>query len=264
MPRLDAERIALWKSFQMAGEVVSRRIEAEMFDEFHLALPQFDMLAILANNKDQLRVKELLVRIEPEGIEEVILCTNPNTEGEVTAMRGDRRAGDDGAIVAGIARIDGRRIVVVGTQKGTDTESNIRRGFGMPHPEGYRKAMRAFELAERLHLPLLTLIDTPGAHPGPESEQHGIAEAIAAARAAGMAVYAVEQTDASVSLASMPTPAAGIVLVFGNEVSGVEPGTLSRCDGALEVPQFGLKHSLNVSVCGGAVLWEACRRYRGL
>ena len=96
-------------------------------------------------------------------------------------LRGDRRAGDDGAIVAGIARIDGRRIVVVGTQKGTDTESNIRRGFGMPHPEGYRKAMRAFDLAERLHLPVLTLIDTPGAHPGPESEQHGIAEAIAAA-----------------------------------------------------------------------------------
>jgi len=100
---------------------------------------------------------------------------------EFVELRGDRRAGDDGAIVAGIARIDGRRIVVVGTQKGTDTESNIRRGFGMPHPEGYRKAMRAFELAERLHLPLLTLIDTPGAHPGPESEQRGIAEAIAAA-----------------------------------------------------------------------------------
>jgi len=96
-------------------------------------------------------------------------------------MRGDRRAGDDGAIVAGIARIDGRRVVVVGTQKGTDTESNIRRGFGMPHPEGYRKALRAFEIAERLHLPVLTLIDTPGAHPGPESEQRGIAEAIAAA-----------------------------------------------------------------------------------
>jgi acetyl-CoA carboxylase carboxyl transferase alpha subunit len=95
-------------------------------------------------------------------------------------LRGDRRAGDDGAIVAGIARIDGRRIVVVGTQKGRDTESNIRRGFGMPHPEGYRKAMRAFELAERLHLPVLTLVDTPGAHPGPESEQRGIAEAIAA------------------------------------------------------------------------------------
>jgi acetyl-CoA carboxylase carboxyl transferase subunit beta len=100
---------------------------------------------------------------------------------EFVELRGDRRAGDDGAIIAGIASIDGRRIVVVGTQKGTDTESNIRRGFGMPHPEGYRKAMRAFELAERLHLPVLTLVDTPGAHPGPESEQHGIAEAIAAA-----------------------------------------------------------------------------------
>ena len=96
-------------------------------------------------------------------------------------LRGDRRAGDDGAIVAGIARIDERRIVVVGTQKGRDTESNIRRGFGMPHPEGYRKAERAFELAERLHLPVLTLVDTPGAHPGPESEQRGIAEAIASA-----------------------------------------------------------------------------------
>jgi acetyl-CoA carboxylase carboxyl transferase alpha subunit len=100
---------------------------------------------------------------------------------EFVELRGDRRAGDDGAIVAGIARIDGRRIVVVGTQKGRDTESNIRRGFGMPHPEGYRKAERAFELAERLHLPVLTLVDTPGAHPGPESEQRGIAEAIASA-----------------------------------------------------------------------------------
>ena len=90
------------------------------------------------------------------------------------------------------------------------------------------------------------------------------AEAVAAARASGMAVFAVEQTDASVSLAQMPTPPSGILLVFGNEVSGVEPATLALCDGALEVPQFGLKHSLNVSVCGGAVLWEACRRYRGL
>ncbi len=90
------------------------------------------------------------------------------------------------------------------------------------------------------------------------------ATAIAAAREAGMAVYAVEQTDASISLAAMPTPSAGILLVFGNEVSGVESDTLALCDGALEVPQFGLKHSLNVSVCGGAVLWEACRRYRGL
>ena len=89
-------------------------------------------------------------------------------------------------------------------------------------------------------------------------------EAVAAARAAGMAVYAVEQADSSLSLAEMPCPEAGIVLIFGNEVTGVESQTLALCDGALEVPQYGLKHSLNVSVCGGAVLWEACRRYRNL
>ena len=79
----------------------------------------------------------------------------------------------------GFARIGGRRIAVVGQQKGADTEENIRRNFGMPHPEGYRKAMRVMELAERFGLPLVTFVDVPGAHPGPESEERGIAEAIA-------------------------------------------------------------------------------------
>ena len=78
-----------------------------------------------------------------------------------------------------LARIDGRTVVVVGQQKGADTDENIRRNFGMPHPEGYRKAMRAMLLAERLGLPVITFVDVPGAHPGPESEERGIAEAIA-------------------------------------------------------------------------------------
>ena len=94
-------------------------------------------------------------------------------------LHGDRLFGDDAAIVAGFARIDGRRIVVVGQQKGADTDENIRRNFGMPHPEGYRKAMRVMELAERFGLPVVTFVDVPGAHPGPESEERGIAEAIA-------------------------------------------------------------------------------------
>jgi acetyl-CoA carboxylase carboxyl transferase subunit beta len=94
-------------------------------------------------------------------------------------LHGDRLFGDDAAIVAGLARIDGRRVVVVGQQKGADTDENIRRNFGMPHPEGYRKAMRAMELAERFGLPVVTFVDVPGAHPGPESEERGIAEAIA-------------------------------------------------------------------------------------
>ena len=98
---------------------------------------------------------------------------------EVIELHGDRGFGDDAAMVAGFARIDGRRIAFVGQQKGADTDENIRRNFGMPHPEGYRKSMRVMELAERFGLPIVTFVDVPGAHPGPESEERGIAEAIA-------------------------------------------------------------------------------------
>jgi acyl-CoA carboxylase subunit beta len=98
---------------------------------------------------------------------------------EFVELHGDRLFGDDAAIVAGLARIDGRRVVIIGQQKGADTDENIKRNFGMPHPEGYRKAMRVMELAERSGLPIVTFVDVPGAHPGPESEERGIAEAIA-------------------------------------------------------------------------------------
>ena len=94
-------------------------------------------------------------------------------------LHGDRLFGDDAAVVAGLAHLDGRRVAVIGHQKGADTEENVRRNFGMPHPEGYRKSMRVMELAERFGLPVVTFVDVPGAHPGPESEERGIAEAIA-------------------------------------------------------------------------------------
>ena len=117
----------------------------------------------LARNLRRPRILEFLAEIADEFVE----------------LHGDRLFGDDEAIVAGFARIDGRRVVVVGQQKGADTEENVRRNFGMPHPEGYRKAMRVMELAERCGLPIVTFVDVPGAHPGPESEERGIAEAIA-------------------------------------------------------------------------------------
>jgi acetyl-CoA carboxylase carboxyl transferase subunit beta len=94
-------------------------------------------------------------------------------------LHGDRLFGDDEAMVTGLARLDGHIVAVIGQQKGADTDENIRRNFGMPHPEGYRKAMRIMELAERFGLPVVTFVDVPGAHPGPESEERGIAEAIA-------------------------------------------------------------------------------------
>src|SRR5213078_4704196 len=96
-------------------------------------------------------------------------------------LHGDRSFRDDPAIVGGIAELAGRPVMVVGQQKGASTEENILRNFGMPHPEGYRKAIRLYGLAEKFHLPLITLVDTPGAYPGPEGEERGQAEAIAKA-----------------------------------------------------------------------------------
>jgi len=94
-------------------------------------------------------------------------------------LHGDRVFADDPAIVGGLARLDGRPVVVIGHQKGRDTREKVRRNFGMPRPEGYRKAMRLMHLAERFHLPLITLIDTPGAYPGVGAEERGQSEAIA-------------------------------------------------------------------------------------
>ena len=94
-------------------------------------------------------------------------------------MHGDRHIGDDSAMPGGFARIGGRRVMVIGHQKGRDTKENLKRNFGCGHPEGYRKAIRLMKLAEKFALPIITLIDTPGAFPGIGAEERNIAEAIA-------------------------------------------------------------------------------------
>ncbi|HUF07070.1 MAG TPA: acetyl-CoA carboxylase carboxyltransferase subunit alpha [Candidatus Binatia bacterium] len=94
-------------------------------------------------------------------------------------LHGDRAFGDDPAIVAGPAFLEGHPVMVIGHQKGTDTESNIARNFGSPHPEGFRKAQRAMRLADKLGIPIVTFLDTAGAFPGPSAEERGQAEAIA-------------------------------------------------------------------------------------
>ncbi|MFH0733579.1 MAG: acetyl-CoA carboxylase carboxyltransferase subunit alpha [bacterium] len=94
-------------------------------------------------------------------------------------LHGDRLYKDDKAIVGGFANIDDQKVMIIGHQKGRDTKSNVYRNFGMPNPEGYRKALRLMKLAEKFHLPVISLIDTPGAFPGIEAEQNGQAEAIA-------------------------------------------------------------------------------------
>ncbi len=94
-------------------------------------------------------------------------------------LHGDRRFADDHAIVGGLATIDDHRVMVVGQQKGRDTKENLMRNFGSPHPEGYRKALRLMQLAEKFELPVVSFIDTPGAYPGVGAEERHIAEAIA-------------------------------------------------------------------------------------
>ena len=94
-------------------------------------------------------------------------------------LHGDRHFGDDKAIVGGVARLDGRPVMVIGQEKGRAVKDKVYRNFGMPKPEGYRKALRLMEMAERFNMPVVTLIDTPGAYPGIDSEERGISEAIA-------------------------------------------------------------------------------------
>ncbi len=98
---------------------------------------------------------------------------------EFHELAGDRAFADDAAIVGGMARLDGRAVMVIGQQKGRDTKAKIKRNFGMPRPEGYRKALRLMKMAERFKLPLFTFIDTPGAYPGVGAEERGQSEAIA-------------------------------------------------------------------------------------
>jgi len=98
---------------------------------------------------------------------------------EFEELHGDRAFSDDPAIVGGVARLEGRPVMVIGQQKGRDTREKVRRNFGMPRPEGYRKALRLMQMAERFKMPILTFIDTPGAYPGIDAEERGQSEAIA-------------------------------------------------------------------------------------
>ena len=133
------------------------------------------------------RKKAVFSNLSPWQKVELARCSNrPHTMDYVGVLiedfveiHGDRCMGDDPAIIGGLGKFDGKSIVVIGQQKGRDTKENLARNFGMAHPEGYQKALRLMKLAERFHIPVVTLIDTPGAHPGIEAEERGQARAIA-------------------------------------------------------------------------------------
>jgi len=128
-------------------------------------------------------------------------------------LHGDRLYRDDLAIVGGWARLAGTSVVVIGHQKGRDTRENIKRNFGMPHPEGYRKALRLMHLAARFHAPVITLIDTPGAYPGLGAEERGQSEALA---------------TNILEMALLPTPIVAVVIGEGGSGGALALGVADR------------------------------------
>ena len=155
-------------------------------------------------------------------------------------LHGDRMFGDDKAIVGGLARFEGEPVVVIGHQKGRDTRENIARNFGMPHPEGYRKALRLMQLAAKFRTPVITFIDTPGAYPGVGAEERGQAEAIARNLR---------------EMAGFPTPIIAVVTGEGGSGGALALGVADR----VLMLEHAIYSVISPEGCA-AILWEDASR----
>lgn len=169
---------------QPIAELV-QKIDELRFVQDESAVDISEEIARLKKKSDDL-TKNLFAKLTPVQISQVSRhAQRPYTLDYIDALctdfeelHGDRAFADDAAIVGGLARFNGESVMVIGHQKGRDTKEKIRRNFGMPKPEGYRKALRLMKLAEKFQIPLLTFIDTPGAYPGIGAEERGQSEAI--------------------------------------------------------------------------------------
>ncbi len=151
-------------------------------------------------------------------------------------LHGDRAFADDAAIVCGLARFRGRSVVVLGHQKGRGAKDNVKRNFGMPHPEGYRKALRMYEMASRFGLPILTLIDTPGAYPGIGAEERGQSEAIGSCLAA---------------MSRAPVPIVATIIGEGGSGGALALGVANR----VLVLEYGCYSVISPEGCA-SILWK--------
>ncbi len=155
-------------------------------------------------------------------------------------LHGDRMYADDPAIVGGIGRIDGRAVMFIGHQKGRDTKERVRRNYGMPKPEGYRKAQRLMRMAEKFHLPIVTLIDTPGAYPGVGAEERGQSEAIA------YSLYLMSR---------LKTPIISVVIGEGGSGGALAIGVSDR----LLMLQYSVYSVISPEGCA-SILWKSAEK----
>ena len=155
-------------------------------------------------------------------------------------LHGDRMFADDAAIVGGLGKLDGRPVVVIGHQKGRDTKQKLKRNFGMPRPEGYRKAQRLAQMAERFKLPVITFVDTPGAYPGIDAEARGQSEAIA---------------SSLLLFAELKTPVITTVIGEGGSGGALAIGV---CD-YLAMLQFSTYSVISPEGCA-SILWKSAER----
>ncbi len=163
-----------------------------------------------------------------------------NISPDFQELHGDRMYADDPAIVGGVGRIDGRAVVFIGHQKGRDTKDRVRRNYGMPKPEGYRKAQRLMRLAEKFRLPVVTLIDTPGAYPGVGAEERGQSEAIA------YSLYL---------MAGLKTPIVSVVIGEGGSGGALAIGVSDR----LLMLQYGIYSVISPEGCA-SILWKSAEK----
>ena len=155
-------------------------------------------------------------------------------------LHGDRMYADDPAIIGGVGRIDGRAVMFIGHQKGRDTKERVRRNYGMPKPEGYRKAQRLMKMAEKFGLPIVTLIDTPGAYPGVGAEERGQSEAIA---------YSL------FLMAGLKTPIISVVIGEGGSGGALAIGVGDR----LLMLQYGIYSVISPEGCA-SILWKSAEK----
>jgi acetyl-CoA carboxylase carboxyl transferase subunit alpha len=223
--------VTIWLDFEKPVLELEQKIQ-ELRDE--AAAGGRDVrgeLADLERRADELR-REVYAHLTP--IQRVQLARHPKRPYALdyiercftdwTELHGDRHYADDPAVVAGPAFFDGAPVMVIGQQKGRDTKENLLRRFGMPNPEGYRKALRLMQTAARFHVPVVTLVDTPGAYPGLGAEERGQAEAIAVnlremARLETSIVTVV--TGEGGSGGALAIAVADVVLIFENSIYSV-------------------------------------------